>query len=314
MFSQYRNYTNGRKARWSLQIDTNVIHDPAMTDRFDPSFFSQVPQYQIDLIRQFVADHPYKEATVGETSLRYLACGEGKSTVLFLSGAMASPYMWFHAISEFEGGFRILAPEFPNIGLSANDALEKISALIALEQVDRVTIVGYSFGGGVAQYLAEMIPERIEALVLTHTGVLRREDALAATARRLKILRLLPDVTRLIRMVRSMAGKESEWWAFRNGLLRWMAGSAGKQQMISLLEANLRFYADIEHLPIGEVTWTGRTMILGTESDRDTFPYYYQLCDLYAGSDSRLFRLPSRHHTIFLYPEEHTAALQRFIT
>lgn len=294
----------------SLSNLRRCIHDTApMLDALDSSYFEDVPEHQLDMLRRVVESHPYHTLRAGAADLQYLACGEGQSSVLFLSGAMANPYMWFHAISAFEGSYRVLAPHFPHTGVGANKAVDQIVVLLDANEIAKAHVVGYSHGGGVAQYLAERHPERLSSLVLSHTGVLRRPDAIAKTSQRLRWLSHLPDITSVIRYFRSRSGRASPWWSFRNGLMRWMAGSLDKKQLIVLLEQNLAFYRQVEHLPVGKVSWRGPTFILSTRSDRDTFHYFQPLCRLYNGSKSHLFDLPGGHHTIFLYPEAHTAVL-----
>ncbi|MEM7100922.1 MAG: alpha/beta hydrolase [Pseudomonadota bacterium] len=285
-----------------------------MEKTINPDLFKGVPAHQLELLQRFVANHPCKRSQAGEQTIEYLSSGRGDETILFLSGAMATPYMWFHAISEFERSHRVLAPNLPPTGLTADQIIAQIIHLLDAEGIAKTHVVGYSYGGGIAQYLAEKAPDRLDKLILSHTATIRRPDAAKITQKRLDLLRPLPDITPLLRFVRSRGGKASAWWAFRNGLLRWMGGQIDKSALIKMLEQNRQFYEDIEHLPIGRVSWTGNTVVLGTKTDGDTFAYFAELCALYPDCASHIFDLPSGHHTIFLYPQAHTTILREFIS
>lgn len=71
--------------------------------------------------------------------------------------------------------------------------------------------MGYSYGGGIAQYFAEVYPEYVDNLVLSHTGVLRREGAIKKNEKMVKILRFLPSfIIKIIKYFRTRSGKGSD--------------------------------------------------------------------------------------------------------
>ena len=72
---------------------------------------------------------------------------------------------------------------------------------------------------------------------------------------------------------------------------------------------NLEFFKEIQHLPVGSVSWKGKTLILATESDKDTFQYYDELTSIYTNNESYVFAEPGGHHMLFLYPEKYTNVL-----
>ncbi|MEM8922462.1 MAG: hypothetical protein AAGD35_03100 [Actinomycetota bacterium] len=136
-------------------------------------------------------------------------------------------------------------------------------------------------------------------------------DAIRRTERVSAIMRRLPDrVLRAILGARSRSGKGSPWYGFRRAFFAWAASDLTKADYLALFENNLRFYREVEHLPIGEVGFAGRTVVLGTRSDRDTFSYHPQLVDLYPQGEGHVFDEPGGHHMVFLYPEAYTARLR----
>lgn len=97
--------------------------------------------------------------------------GAGRATVLLLHGQPGSAEDWAHVIEAVEGHATVLAIDRPGwngrapaTGLAGNAR----AALAALDRAgaERATVVGHSFGGAVACWLALEHPERVERLVL----------------------------------------------------------------------------------------------------------------------------------------------------
>jgi pimeloyl-ACP methyl ester carboxylesterase len=113
--------------------------------------------------------------------LSYLDSGHGPA-VLFLHGLTNSRHSWVHLVNALQADHRILAPDLFGHGASAKlmgdyslgahaatmrDLLNRLG-------IDRVTLVGHSFGGGIAMQFCYLFPERVERLVLIASGGLGR--------------------------------------------------------------------------------------------------------------------------------------------
>lgn len=276
--------------------------------------FKKVPQHQYIMLKQFIENHPYKKHVKNGVEYEYIATGNGKRTIVFIHGAMFNPYMWFYLITKLKNDFRIIAPKLPAIGMGANDSVNYIKTILDTENVNKAIIVGYSYGGGVAQYFAEVYPDYIDILVLSHTGILRREDSITRTHMMLKKLKIIPSFSiQIIKFIRTMSGKESEWYSFRKAFFNWMFSSITKKDFVDHFNKNLIFFKEIQHLPVGRVSWKGKTIILATESDKDTFQYYDKLTSIYNNNTSHVFDEPGGHHMLFLYPEKYTHILNDLI-
>jgi pimeloyl-ACP methyl ester carboxylesterase len=70
----------------------------------------------------------------------------------------------------------------PRADYSIGGYANGIRDLLGLLDVDRVTLVGHSFGGGVAMQFAYQFPERIERLVLVASGGLGQQMSIALRA------------------------------------------------------------------------------------------------------------------------------------
>lgn len=276
--------------------------------------FKKVPQHQYIMLKQFIENHPYKKHVKNGVEYEYIATGNGKRTIVLLHGAMFNPYMWFYIIDKLKNDFYIIAPKLPEIGMGANDSVNYIKNILDAEKINKAIITGYSYGGGVAQYFAEIYSEYIDILVLSHTGILRREDSIARTHMMLKKLKIIPSFSiQIIKLIRTMSGKESEWYSFRKAFFNWTFSSITKKDFVDHFNKNLLFFKDIQHLPVGRVSWKGKTIILATESDKDTFQYYDKLTRIYNNNTSHIFGEPGGHHMLFLYPEKYTHILNDLI-
>jgi pimeloyl-ACP methyl ester carboxylesterase len=113
--------------------------------------------------------------------LWYLDSGEGP-TILFLHGLTGSHRNWEHLVEKLNSDHRVLAPDL--FGHGASEKLmgdyslgahaATLRDLLDRLDIDRVTLVGHSFGGGIAMQLCYLFPERVERLVLVSSGGLGR--------------------------------------------------------------------------------------------------------------------------------------------
>ena len=112
----------------------------------------------------------------------YRRGGQGPVLVL-LHGIAGSSLTWVPAMNLLQSDYTVLAPDFPGHGASEKPpgdySLGNLATVIRdflnLLGIDRATVVGQSFGGGVALQFAYQFPERCERLVLVDAGGLGRE-------------------------------------------------------------------------------------------------------------------------------------------
>jgi pimeloyl-ACP methyl ester carboxylesterase len=112
----------------------------------------------------------------------YRAAGSGPLLVL-IHGMAGSSLTWRFVAPALARRFTVIAPDLLGHGESAKPHTEySVSAhanvlrdLLAALGHDRATVVGQSFGGGVAMQFAYQYPERCERLVLVSSGGLGRE-------------------------------------------------------------------------------------------------------------------------------------------
>jgi pimeloyl-ACP methyl ester carboxylesterase len=120
-----------------------------------------------------------------DSDVRRLNLATGITVPCLVQGdASAQPLLLLHAWGESRGsfdrlaplleGFRIFAPDLrgqgdadkPATGYSLEDQARDVAAILDALGLESATILGSSSGGYVAQQLAVMQPERVDALVL----------------------------------------------------------------------------------------------------------------------------------------------------
>ena len=129
------------------------------------------------------ADYRTSFTAVRDVKIRLLEGGEGEPLV-FLHGAGRSG-VWFPFLAELAKSFRVLAPEHPGFGQSdrpawlddMTDMVFHYRDLLDHLNLERVHLVGTSFGGWVAAEFATMYPERVARLVLSGAAGLRVKGA-----------------------------------------------------------------------------------------------------------------------------------------
>ncbi len=112
----------------------------------------------------------------------YRRAGAGP-VLLLLHGIGDSSRTWIPAMELLQRSYTVLAPDLPGHGNSSNPIgdyslgshASSMRDLLHLLGIERVTVVGHSFGGGVAMQFAYQFPSLCERLVLVDAGGLGRE-------------------------------------------------------------------------------------------------------------------------------------------
>lgn len=107
----------------------------------------------------------------------YRTAGTGQA-VLFIHGIGDDSSTWLDVLASLARDFTVIAPDLLGHGGSDKPRADYSVAayacgmrdLLATLDVDRVSVVGHSLGGGVAMQFAYQFPERCERLVLVSSG------------------------------------------------------------------------------------------------------------------------------------------------
>ncbi len=117
----------------------------------------------------------YSTLRVGSAAVRIAVVGEGPP-LLLLTGIGGNIEMWEPAARHLTGR-RLVMLDVPGtgcspalrVGLRMRGYAQLVTQVLDALGLDRVDVLGYSWGGALAQQLAYQAPERVRALVLAAT-------------------------------------------------------------------------------------------------------------------------------------------------
>lgn len=287
------------------------------TANFD-EIYARVPVEQKRMLRDFRAGHPYKELDVDGTRWRYIACGRGEKALLFLPGGFLAADMWFYPVLALEDAYRIVVPDAYTLQgtFHLDGVCHALVRILDAEGIDRATAIGLSAGGGVAQYLLQEHPGRVDDAVFSHCGVLEADvEAEKATMRLLTVARLLPQWLLHRLVVKRTAGNvppTSRWIEFHNAYFREAGACFTKEMFLRFLQGGVDARRRFVFKPDAVESWPGQILLLASRDDEMAVGGLEKLRARYPGARSHLFD-EGGHHTFMLFPEEYTAALSAFL-
>ena len=179
----------------------------------------------------------------------FRTAGEGP-VVLLLHGMAGTSATWRHVMPALAGRYTVVAPDLLGHGesrlargeYSVSGHANLLRDLLTALEHQRVTVIGQSFGGGVAMQLAYQFPELCERLVLVSSGGLGREVGM--------LLRglSLPGADRVLSVVCSPALRDAGDW-----LAAWLGG------------------AGLRVAPVVEEVWSGYAALADADTRRGFF-------------------------------------------
>ena len=146
----------------------------------------------VTAVRRLDAEGRRAESPCGDGSMVWRSWGEGPALVL-LHGGAGSWQHWVRTVPAFSRTHRVLAPDLPGLGESADPPappdMTTISAIVAVG-IDGLLgprasydLVGFSFGASVGGHVALLHGERVRSLTLLGAGGLVRSRAPMALER-----------------------------------------------------------------------------------------------------------------------------------
>ena len=127
---------------------------------------------------------PLRHVSIHGHAVGYRRLGEHHDqTILLIHGLAGSSKTWDAVLPQLGERFDVIAPDLLGHGESAKPMgdyslgafASGLRDFLAVLDVNSVTIVGHSFGGGVAMQLAYQHPHLVDRLVLVGSGGLGRE-------------------------------------------------------------------------------------------------------------------------------------------
>ena len=152
----------------SLVIVLLVVYFlPVPEKSFEEQYASVTPETRHSL-QAFRSDHPSKSLEIDGQGWQYILAGQGERNILFLHGMTGAYDIWWQQIDALDNRYRIVSVTYPPV-----DNLEGLArgvlAILEREGISKVSVVGSSLGGYLAQYLLAEHPEMIEKAVFGNT-------------------------------------------------------------------------------------------------------------------------------------------------
>src|SRR4249919_1420947 len=209
---------------------------------------------------QYVTIHGHRRA--------FVKVGSGPA-VLLLHGLGCDHRTWLPVIDALSRHYTVIAPDLlghgasdkPRADYSVGGFANGMRDLLTVLGVDKATVVGHSFGGGVAMQFAYQFPERTERLVLVGSGGLG------------------PEVSAAIRAITTTGFYQVMGLLTLPGVRQ--VGTAGLR---ALSRTGLKEFRDFD-----EVDWEGQIV---TMSDRAYLTEAMPMCVIW-GAEDRV--IPTRH-------------------
>jgi pimeloyl-ACP methyl ester carboxylesterase len=248
-----------------------------------PKSESGSPEYEV----QFRTIHGYRRA--------FVHAGKGPA-ILLIHGIGDNSDTWRDMIRELARDHTVIAPDLlghgqsdkPRADYSLGGYANGMRDLLTVLGIDKVTVVGHSFGGGVAMQFAYQFPERTERMILVAPGGLGPEVTPALRAVTLPGFHQLMGVVTLPVLRHSTVASMRLLAATRLSLLRDLDEAAAIVDSFK----DVRGRRAIRHVVSGVVDWRGQIV---TMADRAYLTAAMPMLVVWGADDSVI---PARHATI----------------
>ncbi len=245
---------------------------------FDKLYSNVSPDLRIKF-KEFRVKNPYKKIEIDDVIWSYISCGKGKKSILFLTGGSSVGDGWAFHIIAFENDYRCISVDYPAVS-DIRSLIKGIVDILNAEGIDKVHIIGQSFGGIIGPCFAYHYPEKVDKMVLSHTianlessDQIERERNIKKTERNTKIIRLIPKwifyrvaLRRMNKHFMNLDNKNSEFLkAFFTETIKYRTT---KKQVIAtsliMIDYMRNYILSAEDFD----NWTGKVFILESESDQ----------------------------------------------
>jgi pimeloyl-ACP methyl ester carboxylesterase len=285
-------------------------------------FYKKVPQGQIERLKRFRSAHPHKHLIVGDTNWKYISCGQGKEALLLLTGGTGIGEAMEFVFAPLEEKYQMVSPTYPPV-ITMSELADGIIRILETEGIDRINILGQSFGGILAQVIAHKYPDKVNKLILSHTTTTSPPvdqttafEKLKKIEKKEKVLSFLPfGIFRLIakwkisKLIPTNMAEKEFWDAYFHEMLSNMK----KEALASLSKCMIDFAQNYIFSKNDLANWSGKILVL--ESDNDPFFHPSEkkaLKELYPQAQVHTFRVAG-HLTIIVNREEFISVVRSFL-
>lgn len=268
---------------------------------------------QASFLRDFRATYPYQHLDFGDWSWCYIAAGRGHKTLLLLPGAFVGAEMWLHLITSLQDRYRILALDNPPKAMTLAEMNAALVKLLDNENIQRIALLGYSAGGGLAQAFMQSHSELVEDLILSHCTPLSADTAhrLDRMAGLLNLLPL-PFIRALFKKRSSRYPSNSEWADFTRAFFTERIATLKKEDLLLFVQSGVEAARSFQFDPQALQNWTGRILLMSSKDDATTFPRLNDMQARYPSAQTHVFE-QGGHHTVLLFPKIYNAMIAEML-
>ena len=286
-----------------------------MSTAYIEKIYKNVPREQVERLLQYRATHPLKQLRIEGVDWSYMICGQGEKTILLPPGGERKGDVAFPIIQTFEQEYRFVYPSYPPVP-TVGQLVDGLAAILAHEQIDKVCLLGGSFGGSVAQCFVRKYPHYVEKLILQNTGV--PEARYAKPVQRMQpLMAALPEtIVRtflkrlLLKAVAAPVEERPFWQAF---MIELATTQISKQDVLALLQATVDYRLHYHFTPSDLANWSGNILIIESEDDQAIIKTMSRALKT-TYPQARIYTFHEGGHTPFLtHPEEYFSVVRNFL-
>jgi len=156
--------------------------------------------FQADFER-FNETYPVKCKQMNGLTFNYRLGGNGEKTIVLLVGGLGISDAFYKHFTAFAKSFTVLTFDYPVESCRNSVLADGIAELIKTLGLNKVFLVGQSYGGLIAQVIAKKHPEIVAGMVLSNTGCLDADMGEDAEKFMFKMLRGLKTSVRLLKLL-----------------------------------------------------------------------------------------------------------------
>lgn len=286
-------------------------------ERLLAKIYRDVPAADLEAFQRFRAENPLRTAEIAGRTWSFLAGGAGGAdnrTLLFLPGAQGTGEAVWGNIAHFSPRLRWIAPSYAPVPTMAELA-DGIVALLDREGIGSVSVISGSYGGFVAQVLVRRHPDRVERLILSHTGPPNpgRGQVIEKSLRWLPRLPMFVLRLQYRKVMMGLVPKRPETALIRAQLEELIALQLTKESMFNGYRRVVDYDLSYRFTPGDLDGWPGRILLLMADNDPATpEPVRERMKALYPTAEVRVFE-GSGHVTGILKREEYLAVMEGFL-
>ena len=290
-----------------------------MIDKKKSKMYANVPADQVNRFFAFRESHPHKQTTIDGVQWSYLDIGQGKITLLLLTGALGtteSSWQTIDYLSGMEKGtrYRVIAPAYPAIP-TATGLVDGIAAILDREGIARIHLIGGSAGGAVAQVFIRRHADKTASMILSHTLYPDPERG-AKIAGALRWMALVPAFILRAIVLSRLSGLTTDRpeLALTNAYLQEaMRYQLTKKDLLCLYRRTVDFDTRCTFTPHDLDNWPGSVLLMMSDDDPSTpQAARTQLQALYPQAQTHLFH-GTGHLAAVLKKDEYYGLIDRFV-